>query len=59
MLSDSTGVDGLIGRTRAAGLRTPDDEWTVAVYRRPRTTKFWYRLRHGDSLAEDLSIAGV
>jgi hypothetical protein len=44
----------------ALDMQTPDGRWTVEVYRRPKTRdSYWYRLRHGDSVVEDLSIASV
>lgn len=38
---------------------TPDGLWRVEVYRTPRTTSYWYRLRHGDNVVESLTIASV
>lgn len=40
-------------------MQTPDGVWRVEVYRKPRSTTWWYRLVHGDNVVEDLSIASV
>ena len=43
----------------ALAMETPDGAWRVEVYRRPRTSNYWYRLVHGDNVVEDLTIGTV
>jgi bifunctional non-homologous end joining protein LigD len=40
-------------------MQTSDGEWRVEVYRQPRTQFYWYRLVHGDNVADGLTIADV
>ncbi len=42
-----------------AGMQTPDGKWVVEIYRRPHSTSWWYRLRRGENVVEDLSIGSV
>jgi bifunctional non-homologous end joining protein LigD len=43
-------------------MQTPDGQWRVEIYRRPRTrNSYWYRLINvpGDNVIDDLTITGV
>lgn len=42
-------------------MQTPDGQWRVEVYRRPRSRTYWYRLINvpTGNTVEDLSIASV
>jgi hypothetical protein len=42
-------------------MRTPDRQWRVEIYRKPRTREYWYRLVNvaTGSIVEPLTIAGV
>lgn len=40
-------------------METPDGEWRVDTVRRPGTRTWWYRLTHGESVLEWLTIGEV
>ena len=40
-------------------MESPDGEWRVEIVRRPGSRDFWYRLVHGDSELDWLTIGQV